>query len=423
MSYQQTFCRDIKGLGREGVPFILALIMMTTGACSGGKKEVPRPKPPVPVTVAIAVQKTMPVQIRAIGNVEAYNTVAIKAQVNGIVSIVHFREGQDVHKGDLLFTIDPRPFEAALKQTEAQLAKDQAQAKLYQEQLRRYGGLLKDGIVTQDQYDQISANADSFSAAIAADRATIDNAKIQLGYCYIRAPISGRTGNLAVNVGNMVKANDVPVLVTINQISPIFATFSVPESDMVQLRKYLGRGIKVEAFVTGDEGRPESGSISFLDNTVDTTTGSIKLKGTFANSGRRLWPGQFVNVVITMTNLPNAVVVPTKAIQTGQEGQYVFVVKPDQSVEQRPITVGAAINGETVVTSGVSVAETVITDGQVRLIPGVKVEAKSGPAKGPSPADPPAKAEQRTGGFRPVDGNRGTGITTNAVEAGQVKKQ
>ena len=212
-----------------------------------------------------------------------------------------------MRKGDILFTIDPRPFEAALKQAEAQLAKDQAQAKLYQEQLRRYGGLLKDGIVTQDQYDQISANADSFSAAIAADRAAIDNAKIQLGYCFIRAPISGRTGNLTVNLGNMVKANDVPVLVTINQISPIYATFSVPESDMVQLRKYLGKAIKVEAFVTGDEGRPESGSISFLDNTVDTTTGSIKLKGTFANSGHRLWPGQFVSVVVTMTNLHNAV--------------------------------------------------------------------------------------------------------------------
>jgi len=274
-------------------------LLLVLCACSA-RKEAPKAKPPVPVTVASAVQKSVPVQIRAIGNVEAYNTVSIKAQINGQLARVHFTEGQDVRKGELLFTIDPRPFDAALKQAIAALAKDQAQAKYSKVQLSRYGSLLKDGIVTQDQYDQLRANADSFDLAIAADRAGIDNAKLQLEYCYIRAPISGRTGNLAVNVGNMVKANDVPVLVTINQISPIFATFSVPESDMVELRKYLGRGIKVEAFVTGDEGRPESGSISFLDNTVDTTTGSIKLKGVFANSGRRLWPGQFVKVVITM---------------------------------------------------------------------------------------------------------------------------
>lgn len=363
----------IIGAGVLGISLFFALT-----ACTA-KKEPPKAKPAVPVTVAIVARKDVPVQVRAIGNVEAYNTVSIKAQVNGIVSIVHFREGQDVRKGELLFTIDPRPFQAALKQAEAQLAKDQSQVKLYQEQLRRYGALLKDGIVTQDQYDQIRANADSAGASIAADRAAIDSAKIQLAYCYIRSPISGRTGNLAVNVGNMVKANDLPVLVTINQVSPIYATFSVPESDMVELRNHLGKGVRVEAFVTGDGGKPESGSITFLDNTVDTTTGSIKLKGTFGNSGRKLWPGQFVNVVITMTTLPNAVVVPTRAIQTGQQGQYVFVVKPDQSVEQRPVTVGVAINGDTVIRTGVNAAETVVTDGQIRLIPGAKVEAKPEP--------------------------------------------
>ena len=363
------------------------MLVFALGACSP-KKEPPRAKPPVPVTVAASVQKDVPVQVRAIGNVEPYNTVSIKAQVNGQIARVHFREGQDVRKGDLLFTIDPRPFEAALRQAEAALAKDQAQAKYAKEQVQRYGALLKDGIVTQDQYDQLRANADSFDASIAADRAAIENAKLQLEYCYIRAPISGRTGNLAVNVGNMVKANDVPVLVTINQLTPIYATFSVPERDMVDLRKYLGKGIRVEAYVTGDEGKPESGSITFLDNTVDTSTGSIKLKATFANSSRRLWPGQFVSVVISMTNIVNAVVVPTRAIQTGQQGQYVFVVKADQTVEQRPVSVGVAVNGETVIAGGVRASETVVTDGQVRLVPGAKVEVKQGPGNTPNSPEP-----------------------------------
>ena len=275
-------------------------------------------------------------------------------------------------KGHLLFTIDPRPFEAALRQAEAALAKDQAQARYAHEQVGRYGSLLKDGIVSQDQHDQIRTNADAFDASIAADRAAVDNARLQLAYCSIRSPIDGRTGNLAVQVGNLVKANDVPVMVTINQVTPIYATFSVPERDMVDLRKYLGKGIKVEAYVTGDEGKPESGSITFLDNTVDTSTGSIKLKATFANASRRLWPGQFVSVLISMTTIGNAVVVPTRAIQTGQQGQYVFVVKADQTVEQRPVTVGVAVNGETVIASGIRAAETVVTDGQVRLIPGGK---------------------------------------------------
>ena len=388
------------------VPLLLAL-----GACTA-KKEAPKAKPTVPVTVATAAQKDVPVQIRAIGNVEPFNTVAIKAQINGQLARVHFREGQDVRKGDLLFTIDPRPFEAALRQAEATLAKDKAQAKFAREQSLRYRALLKDGIVTQDQYDQLAANADAFDATFAADRAAVDNARLQLEYCSIRSPIEGRTGNLMVQVGNLVKANDVPVLLTINQVSPIYATFSVPERDMVDLRKHLGKAIKVEAFVTGDEGKPESGSITFLDNTVDTSTGSIKLKASFANSGRRLWPGQFVSVVISMTTISKAVVVPTRAIQTGQQGQYVFVVKADQTVEQRPVTVGVAVNGETVIAGGIRAFETVVTDGQVRLIPGAKVEIKPGPGNGPSTAE----------GLRPASGDRGPGNIANPAEAAQVKK-
>ena len=363
-----------------------AVLVFSVAACSAGK-EKPRPKPPVPVTVTAAVRKTVPVQIHAIGNVESSTTVAVKAQVNGQIARVHFREGDDVRKGALLFTVDPAPFEAALKQAEATLAKDLAQARYTREQVRRYGTLVKDGIVTQDQYDQLSANAEALDAAIAADRAAVDNARIQLGYCYIRSPIDGRTGNLAVQVGNLVKANDVPVLVTINQLSPIFATFTVPERDMVEIRKYLGTGIRVDAFVAGDKSGGEAGTISFLDNTVDTATGTIKLKGTFANATRRLWPGQFVTVVLTLTTRPDAVIVPTRAVQTGQQGQYVFTVKEDQTAEIRPVTAGIAVDGETVIDKGLNPGETVVTDGQVRLYPGAKVEVKKGAAAAPQAAE------------------------------------
>ncbi|HEY6008061.1 MAG TPA: efflux RND transporter periplasmic adaptor subunit [Geobacteraceae bacterium] len=358
--------------------FCLSLIALS--ACTP-KKEAPRPRPPVPVTAAQVALRSVPVQVRAIGNVEAYNTVAIKSQVNGQLAKVHFKEGQDVAKGALLFTIDPRTFEAALKQAEAALAKDQAQERYAREQAKRYGDLLKDGIVTQEQYDNLRTNAEAFGASVAADRAAIDSARVNLSYCTIRSPIAGRTGNLMVQPGNLVKANDNPVLVTINQISPIYATFTVPERELVEIRKHLGRGIQVEAFVTGDDRQGEPGSLTFLDNAIDPATGTIKLKGTFPNSARRLWPGQFVNVVLTLTTRPDAVVVPTQAVQTGQQGQYVFVVKADQSVEQRPVTTSIGLGGETVIEKGLGPGEVVVTDGQVRLVPGAKVELRQA-AKG-----------------------------------------
>lgn len=385
-------------------PFYLLfihLLLFTFCACSA-RKDPPKVTPPVPVTTTVAVLKTVPVQIKAIGNVEAFNTVSIKAQVNGAISRVHFREGDDVHKGALLFTIDPRPFEAALKQAEAALAKDRAQAKYAREQVGRYAALLKDGIVTQDQHDQLAANADAYEAAIAADRAAVDNARIQLGYCYIRSPIDGRTGNLAVKVGNLVKANDVPILVTINQITPIFVTFTVPEKELGEIKKYLAEGkLAVEAVIPNDPKGPESGTISFLDNNVDMTTGTIKLKGTFANAGRRLWPGQFINVVMTLTTRPDSVVVPTRAVQTGQQGEFIFVVKKDNTVESRPITVALALGEECVIGMGVNPGEKVVTDGQLRLIPGAKVEMKLGQGIG----------------------DRGAGYTAKPLEANQGKRQ
>jgi membrane fusion protein, multidrug efflux system len=373
-----TLIRGVKCNGRQSGLFAFCLLLLLAlGACSA-KKEKPAAKPPVMVTIAAAVEKNFPVQVRAIGNVEAYNTVSVKAQINGQVASVHFAEGDDVSRGALLFTIDPRPFEAALRQAEATLARDLAQARFAREQTERYGALLKDGIVTQDQYDQLRANADALDAAIAADRATVDNARILLGYCYIRSPIDGRTGNLAVKAGNLVKANDLPVLVTINQITPIYATFTIPEKELAEIKKYLGAGkLKVDAVIPDDPKGPESGTITFLDNAVDTATGTIRLKGTFANSGRRLWPGQFVNVVLTLTTRPNAVVVPTRAIQTGQQGEFVFVVRSDLTVESRAVATGEMLNGETVIAMGIIPGEKVVTDGQMQLVPGARVAPRA----------------------------------------------
>ncbi len=357
----------------------LAAALFVCGACTA-KKEKPKAKPPVPVTVATAVRKDVPVQIKAIGNIEPYTSVAIKSQVSGQIDSVHFKEGSDVQKGSLLFTLAPESFEVSLSQCEAALAKDLAQSKFAHEQARRYGLMLKDGIVTQDQFDQLQANAASFAATVAADRAAVKNAKIQLGYCYIRSPISGRTGKLLLQPGNLAKANDVP-LVTINQINPIYVTFSIPEKRLAEVKRAMAGGeLNIEAIIPDEPGGKEIGTISFLDNMVNAATGTIKLNGVFANRSRKLWPGQFVDVVMTLSSRQNAVVVPTQAIQVGQQGQFVYVVKPDKTVEMRPITAGVASGGASVIEKGVAPGETVVVNGQLRLVPGAKVDVKIDPA-------------------------------------------
>jgi multidrug efflux system membrane fusion protein len=345
--------------------------------CSA-KKEKPREKPPAPVTVARVRQASVPVELRAIGNVEPYATVAVKSMVAGTVTGVHFREGEDVAKGALLFTIDPRPFAAALSQAQADLARDRALAANAREQARRYAGLVKEGIVTQEQYDQLQASADSLSASVASARAAVESAKLQLGFCYIRAPMSGRTGNLVVNAGNLVKANDTPALVTINQLSPLFVAFSLPEKELTAIKSKMAGKLPVQASVPNSALPVERGVVTFLDNGVDQATGTIKVKGTFPNKERRLWPGQFVNVLLTMEVRENAAVVPTKAIQTGQQGEFVYLVKPDATVELRPITAGAARDGLTIVEQGLNPGDTVVTDGQMRLAPGGKVSVRKG---------------------------------------------
>lgn len=353
---------------------VLAIVLFTGSSCSKAKPAPPRT---VPVVIQTADQKDVPLQLKTIGNVEAYNAVSIKVLVGGEVEGVYFREGQDVKKGDLLFKIDPAPYEAALKQAEANLARDAAQAKNAEEQAKRYAILVQKDYVSKDQYDQLRANADAQAAAVDADKANVENNRLQLAYCTIKAPINGRAGSVLVNNGNVIKANDV-VLTTINQIMPIYVSFSIPEQNLADIKRYAAlKELKVEAFIPGDEKRPAQGELTFIDNTVDRTTGTIKLKGTFGNSDRRLWPGQFVDVILTLTTEKNRVVVPSEAIQTGQQGQFVYVVKDDMTADIRIVKQGMIFQNWTVIEQGIAPGEKVVTDGQLRLVPGVKIEIKN----------------------------------------------
>ena len=354
---------------------LLIILLLLLSACY--KKTEPVKKPPAPVTAAAVIQKTVPVQISAIGNVEAYSTVSVKSQIGGELIRVHFREGQDVKKGDLLFTIDPRPYEAALKQAEANLAKDTAQLENAREEVRRYAELVKKGYVAQQQYDQIRTNAAAFEATVNADKAFVENAHLQMKYCFIYAPITGRTGNLMANQGNLIKANADTAMIVINQIQPIYVTFSVPEQHISEIKNYMAKGnLKIDAFLSKEDIKPEQGVLTFIDNAVNQATGTIKLKGTFSNTVKKLWPGQFVTAVLTLTSQPNALVVPSQSIQSGQKGQYVFVIKNDFTVEDRPVNVGMTLNTETVIEKGLQPGEKVVTDGQLRLVPGAKVQIK-----------------------------------------------
>jgi multidrug efflux system membrane fusion protein len=353
--------------------------LLAAGGCSKEHDPVRAPAA-VPVTVATVVQKTVPIQVRAIGNVEAYSSVSIKAQISGELTAVHFREGEDVHKGQLLFTIDPRPFEAALQQAQANLARDKANAENARVQAARYAKLFEEGVAPREQYDQMRTSADALDAAVRAGQAAIEKAKLDLQYCTIYSPIDGRTGSLMVHPGNLTKANDVPILLVINQLNPIYADFSLAQQYLADVKKYMAGGkLKVEAILPGDPQHPELGTVSFVDNAVDSTTGTIRLKATFANQQQRLWPGQFVDVVFTLTERPKAIVVPAQALQTGQNGQYVFVVKADNTVESRPVVAGSTVRGETIVEKGLQLGETVVTDGQLRLAPGSRVEVKASP--------------------------------------------
>jgi multidrug efflux system membrane fusion protein len=351
--------------------------LIAAAACSRGEAQQAQPAgppPAVPVTTAAVVRKDLPLEVGVIGTVEAFSTVTVRAQITGELTSVKFQQGDDVQAGQELFTLDRRPLEAALQQAEANLQRDTAQAQNARAIVERYEALVERGIIAREQRDTARATLAALEGTLAADRAAVENAKVQLQYATIKAPIQGRTGALMVTAGNLVRANDQTPLVTINQVSPIFVSFAFPEASLSALRRYMGRGaLRVEAAPTDGTGPPAVGEITFVDNAVDQTTGTIKLKGTFANESRALWPGQFVNVVVRLTTETAALVVPTVAVQTGPEGSYVYLVKPDQTVEMRPVTVARVAGVESMIASGVAAGDTVVTDGHLRLVPGGRV--------------------------------------------------
>lgn len=361
-------------LGFIGFSIVLVALAVTAG-CT--KTAETAPNLAMPVTVAKAAQKTVPIELTAIGSGEAYSTVSIKSQVNAVLEQVHFKEGDFVKRGDLLFTLDARPFQATLDQTESTLARDKAQAELAEVQSGRYEKLYDAGVTPKEQYDTAKATAVAQEAAVQADTAAVQYAKLQLQYCKIYSPIDGRTGALQVYPGNLVKQNDVPILIVINQVTPLYIDFSVPEQYLGVIKKYMARGrLPVTATPYGDA-QSETGHLTFVDNSVDNTTGTIKLKATFANPDHRLWPGQFSTVSLRLAQEENATVIPSQAVQTGQSGDFVYVVAQDMTAQQRTVKVARTIGGESVISKGVAPGDTVVTDGQLRLIPGVKVQIRS----------------------------------------------
>jgi len=378
----------------------IAAAILASG-CNSRKAQTAPSFPPVPVTVAVAAKESVPLEIRAVGTVEPSATVQIKSRIDGQLERVRFTEGNNVNQGDLLFEIDPRPYREALRQSEAAAAKDgallqQAEANRARDlaQLKnadavaaRNEALAKEGVISREQLDQVRTNADALREAVRADeaaigsirasqesdRAAIERAKLELGYCEIRSPLSGRTGNLLLQPGNLVKANGDP-LVVVNQITPTFVSFGVPEQNLATIRQTSAtRKLLVTASLQDTAGKPVSGVLSVIDNTVDPNTGTIRLKATFPNEERMLWPGQFVNVSLTLDTRKDATVVPSEAVQPGQAGQFVYVVKPDQTAEPRVVTVGPSAGRNVIIEKGLQPGETVVTDGQLRLFPGARI--------------------------------------------------
>lgn len=343
---------------------------------------------PVPVTVATVVREDMPRKLRAIGNVEAYSTVSIRSRVEGQLAEVHFHEGQEVKKDELLFTIDPRPFQAALRKAEADLARDVAERDNAQVEAERRAKLLDQGIISLDEHDQAQTRAAALRATVKADEAAVENAKLQLQYCYVRSPIDGRLGQLLVHEGNVVKENDT-VLAVVNQIRPVYVVFSVPEAELAGIRSRAAHEtLEVEAEAPGAAHGPVIGQLSFIDNSVDTKTGTVLLKGRFANEDEALWPGQFVDVSLVLAIDRQAIVAPARALQTGQHGQYVFVVKPDMTVEPRPVVVGRSDGSRVLIESGLEAGDRVVTDGQLRLAAGLEVQVRGGVGDAPAMNEP-----------------------------------
>ncbi len=359
---------------------LVAALLLLQQATRGSRAESQKTAPTVPVTVSPVVAKTMPVRLLAIGNVEPFTTVAIKARVDGQILSVKFKEGDEVRQGAVLFEIDSRPFAASLRQAQANLLKDKALLDRANEQEKRYKDLLAKNFISPDAYEQVRTNSATAAATVSADEAAIENAKLSLDYCTIRSPVTGYAGRIQIQQGNLVKANDTNPLVTINQIVPVSVSFSVPEQNIADIRKYQADGeLKVQAGFANSTRPMVAGKLSFVDNSADATTGTIKLKAEFPNVDKGLWPGQFVNVVMTLYDQRDAVVAPSAAVQSGPTGQYVYVVKPDMTVELRNIKISRAEGDDTVVASGLQPGDQVVTVGQLRLAPGTKVNVGKAP--------------------------------------------
>jgi multidrug efflux system membrane fusion protein len=362
--------------------FVAATILTVLGCSAGGEtrpgSQAAQPTA-VPVSAGTVVQKAMPMTIDVIGAAEAYSTVAVHAQITGELTSVSFGDGDDVAQGQVLFTLDRRPLEAALQQAEANLDRDVAELNNAKSQQQRYQDLSDRGIATREQLDQSRTNAAALEATAAADRAAVQNAQVQLAYATIKAPLAGRTGKLLVHSGNLVRANDTTPLVVINQVSPMYVSFGIPEAQLPDLKRYMARGtLRVDARAPSDSAPTSIGVVSFVDNAVDQSTGTIVIRGTFPNDDRRLWPGQFVNVSVTLDTDQHAIVVPTVAVQDSQQGTFVFVIKPDETVELRAITVTRTAGADTVVGDGLAAGERVVTDGQLRLAPGSRITVRPG---------------------------------------------
>lgn len=358
---------------------MLALLTLAVAGC--GKKAAPggaaKGGGAAPVIVGQVQRKVVPLVIDAIGSVEPIRTTSVRSQVSGVVTRIAIQEGQDVKEGDLLIQIDPRPFQNALNSANADRERILVQLETARAQVKRYQTLSAEAMISKEQFQKIQDDERALAAqALAADSA-VANATLQLEYASIRAPISGRTGNLNIHEGDLVRGNESGFLVSINQLSPIYVTFGVPQQHLSALNRYRATGtLDIAAFPPGRDEKAENGQLTFVDNIVDSTTGTLKLKGTFPNESQRLWPGQFAMVNVTLA-APEVLVVPSSAIQTSQTGQHVFVVKADKTAELRPVTVERTLGTDAVITQGLTEGETIVTDGQLRVIPGRPVEIKT----------------------------------------------
>ena len=365
---------------------VAGLVLVVLGAATAAyfvndsrakEKKGGRGPAAVPVSVTAAVQQSIPVRLQAIGNVEAFSTVSIKARVDGQINSVNFKEGQELRKGEVLFRIDARPYEATLKQAEANALRDAAARDQALSQERRYKELLEKNFISKEAYAQIATNAQTAEATARASQAALENARLNVEYCTIVSPLDGYAGKVLLQVGNLVKANDVSPLVIINQVRPIYVNFAVPEQTLGSLRGYMASGpLAVEVTLSGEANVLAEGRLIFVDNAVDPTTGTIKLRGQFDNKDASLWPGQFVNVRVRLFDQTDAILIPARSVQTGPEGQYVYVVKADKTAELRKVTVERS-EGEQVVVKGLAKDEQVVTRGALRLAPGVRVEIRT----------------------------------------------